>query len=250
MERHDQPTVAPLATFFVDGEVRTGGRVELDASAAHHARVKRLAVGDVIAVTDGAGIRATASIAELRKSSMECDVNQTEIQPRPPALHIRVPVADRDRMLWLAEKATEFGITTWQSVRFRRSMSVSPRGEGSAFAAKLRLRMIAALEQSGGAWLPHLLSDADVRHIAPSKASRSFVLDAGGPPLLGVFDAVTDREPTILFGPEGGIEPDEMAFLQGGGWHRARLASTTLRFETAGIGAIAAVRAAQLLTEI
>jgi 16S rRNA (uracil1498-N3)-methyltransferase len=249
VERHDLPPITPVATFFVDAELHAGGRAQLDASAAHHARVKRLVAGDIIAVTDGAGVRATASITELRKSSVECDVIRVELHARPPALHVRVPVADRDRMLWLAEKATEFGVTTWQSVRFRRSMSVSPRGEGSTFTAKLRLRMIAALEQSGGAWLPHLLPDADLRDVAPA-ASCSFVLDAGGPPLLGVFDPVTGREPIVLVGPEGGIEPDEMAILEGGGWHRARLASTTLRFETAGIGAIAAIRGAQLLTEI
>lgn len=246
MERHDQP---PIATFFASAELRTGRTIALDEAAAHHARVKRLAAGDIIALTDGAGARATASITALRKGSLECEVDRVDTQPPPPSLHLCVPIADRDRMLWLAEKATEFGVTTWQGVRFHRSMSVSPRGEGGAFAAKLRLRMIAALEQSGGAWLPRVLSDADLADIASVDATSSFILDASGPPLLGVFDAAVDREPKLLFGPEGGIEPPELARLQGSGWRRARLASTTLRFETAGIGAIAAIRAAQLLTK-
>jgi 16S rRNA (uracil1498-N3)-methyltransferase len=52
-----------------------------------------------------------------------------------------------------------------------------------------------------------------------------------------------------LLGPEGGIEADELAFLEANGWRPARLASTTLRFETAGIAAIAVIRAAQLISE-
>jgi 16S rRNA U1498 N3-methylase RsmE len=40
-----------------------------------------------------------------------------------------------------------------------------------------------------------------------------------------------------------------MTELEARGWRRARLASTTLRFETAGVAAIAVIRAAQLLTE-
>ena len=38
--------------------------------------------------------------------------------------------------------------------------SVSPRGEGPAFGEKVRARMLSALEQSGGAWLPTILPDA------------------------------------------------------------------------------------------
>jgi 16S rRNA (uracil1498-N3)-methyltransferase len=31
------------------------------------------------------------------------------------------PVADRDRMLWLAEKTVELGLTSWRPVVWRRS---------------------------------------------------------------------------------------------------------------------------------
>jgi 16S rRNA (uracil1498-N3)-methyltransferase len=152
-------------------------------------------------------------------------------------------------MLWLAEKATEFGVTTWQSVRFRRSMSVSPRGEGEPFAAKLRSRMISALEQSGGAWLPVMLPDAEPNAIATQNGSAPIILDATGRPLLSVLHRVANSEPTVLLGPEGGVEADELTLLEANGWRRARLASTTLRFETAGVAAIAVIRAAQLISE-
>ena len=246
MERHDQP---PLATFFSETELGEGRSVNLADDAAHHARVKRLAVGDIIALTNGLGARARASISALRRNALECWVEQVDVQPPPPPLHLRAPIADRDRMLWLAEKATELGITTWQCVRFRRSMSVSPRGEGTAFGGKVRLRMIAALEQSGAVWLPAVLPDVDLDELAPVDASAAFVLDSAGTPLLGVVGEALRAEPTILIGPEGGIEASEMSRLEASGWRRARLASATLRFETAGVAAIAVIRAAQLLKQ-
>jgi 16S rRNA (uracil1498-N3)-methyltransferase len=246
VEHDDRP---PVATFFAGRALHDGTGVELGEDAAHHARVKRLSVGDVILLTDGVGTRALASISALRKHGVECHVGRLDVQRPPPPLHVRVPIADRDRMLWLAEKAAEFGVTTWQGVRFRRSMSVSPRGEGATFAAKLRARMIGALEQSGGAWLPTILPDVELDGITTAAGSHAIVLDVTGRPLLGVLGHVADREPTVLFGPEGGIEPDEMARLHAGGWQSAGLAPTTLRFETAGAAAIAVIRAAQLLSE-
>lgn len=67
-----------------------------------------------------------------------------------------------------------------------------------------------------------------------------------GEPLLHVATLAGDAEPVLLFGPEGGIDSDEREALLRAGWHPARLADTTLRFETAGVAAAAVLRAVQL----
>ena len=148
-------------------------------------------------------------------------------------------------MLLLAEKATELGIATWQSVRFARSTSVSPRGEGSAFADKLRARMIAALEQSGSAWLPQVLEDTTIASIGFSSDEFPIVFDASGDSLASTALHTSTKAPVVLVGPEGGIEPEEMHRLTVAGWQRVCLAPNTLRFETAGIAAIAAIRSSR-----
>ena len=164
MERDDRP---PVATFFVDAIARAGAVATLDDAAAHHARVKRLEVGDAVRLIDGAGhVGVGADCRDCGVARWTCRSSaSTSVAPQP-AIHLRVPIADRDRMLWLAEKATELGVTTWQGVRFRRSASVSPRGEGAAFGEKVRARMMSALEQSGGAWLPAILPDAALSDVA------------------------------------------------------------------------------------
>jgi 16S rRNA (uracil1498-N3)-methyltransferase len=243
VERDDRPAVA---TFFADAAPIVGGVTTLGEDAAHHARVKRIDVGDIVQLTDGRGSMARGSVSALRRGALEVVVDATNELPRPPALHLCVPVADRDRMLWLAEKAAEFGVATWRAVRFRRSMSVSPRGEGTAFSAKIRARMLGALEQSGGAWLPEILPDAPIETLAFAEGVFPIVLDIMGAPILSLLDATgPTKPPMIIFGPEGGIERDELVTLEDRGWRTARLSRNTLRFETAGIAAVGVVRAAQ-----
>jgi len=119
----------------------------------------------------------------------------------------------------------------------------SPRGEGERFAQKVRARMIGAIEQSGGAWLPDIalelsLADALVRSGDTDRAC--FLLERGGRPLLEQRPGAAD----LLLGPEGGIEPSERALIvEEHGWLPASLAETTLRFETAGVVAAGVLRA-------
>jgi 16S rRNA (uracil1498-N3)-methyltransferase len=233
----------PVGTFYSRAPFASGGIVRLSEAAAHHARVKRLAAKDIVRLTNGAGQLAMGAIASLDRSAVDVRVDTVDVIAPAPPIHLRVPVADRDRMLWLAEKATELGVTTWQAVRFRRSMSVSPRGEGGVFADKLQLRMIAALEQSAGAWLPRALPDTTIDALAPVDGTLPIVLDVGGEPLPAILAAHPGAEPTVLVGPEGGIEAEEREALAAHGWLAARLATATLRFETAGIAAVAVVRA-------
>jgi 16S rRNA (uracil1498-N3)-methyltransferase len=243
VERHDR---APVATFFADASFSAGEPVELSESAAHHARVKRLVEGDWVQLTDGVGRRALGAIASMGKKSAVVDVDTVDSIPAPRGIHLRVPVADRDRVLWLAEKATELGIGSWQAVRFRRSASVSPRGEGQSFAEKIRTRMISALEQSGGAWLPSILADLSLEELVGAAHALPILLDVNGVSLQSITRDHEEIEPTILIGPEGGLEGAEVSALIDAGWTRARLASNVLRFETAGVAAVAALRAMEL----
>jgi 16S rRNA (uracil1498-N3)-methyltransferase len=233
---------APVATFFTPTPVASG-ETTLGENAAHHARVKRLDVGDVVRLTDGAGRVGRGAIIGVRRGALDVAVAQVDDVARPSPIHLRAPIGDRDRMLWLAEKATELGVTSWQSVRFKRSASVSPRGEGSAFAEKLRARMTSALEQSGGGWLPAILPEIGVAELSLGARELGIVLDIGGESLPAILRLAKTVEPVILFGPEGGIEQGEIERLIANAWRRARLAATTLRFETAGIAAVAVCRA-------
>ena len=240
MERDD---LAALAGFFSAEPLVRGGVARLGEEAAHHIRVRRLAVGDRVYVANGSGAQATGAIARLGKKDADVSLDAVIESARAPAVHVVVPVADRDRMLWCAEKCVELGATSWRPVFFQRSRSVSPRGEGAAFTARVHGRMTSALVQSHEPWMPDVMPDAsivDAIAALPAGGSR-IVLDISGAPIaLERFAAPV----TIAVGPEGGLEPDELQQLRDASFRPVSLGANVLRFETAVVAALAIARAA------
>lgn len=238
VERSHRPGIA---TFFAaDEPLLPGATISLGESVARHVRAVRYGVGDEIRLVDGAGIRAHAIIVRLSRETVAAQIDAVEEVAPLPAVHAMVPVADRERMLWLAEKAVELGVTSWRPVSWRRSRSVMPRGEGPTFARKVRAKMAGALEQSEGAHLPLLFPEAPPdRAIAAVPDGTRVVLDPGGVPLLDVELSVPV---TLAIGPEGGLEAGELAQLESAAFVRSSLGPGILRFETAAIAAIAIAR--------
>lgn len=243
----EHPDRAPVSTFHAPGA--WGPVVELDEAAAHHASVKRLKLGDVVRLTSGDGRRARATITDLGKHrlSLALDGALVERIAAPSHVELWAPVGDRERMLLLAEKAVELGLSAWRPISYRRSRSVSPRGEGEAFREKLRLRMISALEQSGGAWLPEQFAEMSLDvALQTTGASHGILLDADGEPFTGPSSPFTIHQSPftgqLAVGPEGGLEPEERELFLAAGWRPASLGANVLRFETAAIAALAIVR--------
>lgn len=239
VERADRPAVG---TFYAPGA--WGSVVELGDAPARHATVKRLAAGDAVRLSSGDGRRASGIVTEVAKRHLRIEIaaGSVETVPAAPSVRLWAPVGDRERMLLLAEKAVELGASVWEPIVYRRSRSVSPRGEGDAFREKVRLRMIGALEQSGAAWLPALHAESELEAALRGAADvDGIVLDAGAAPLAALRD-VLHPPVAIALGPEGGLERDERAMFAAAGWRSASLGANVLRFETAGIAALALVR--------
>jgi 16S rRNA (uracil1498-N3)-methyltransferase len=233
-----------VATFFAAEPLVVGGTVTLSDEAAHHIRVARVAVGECVALRDGAGRAAVGTLVKVSRSSALVDVSETSEIPRPALIHLLAPVADRERMLWLAEKVVELGVTSWRPVIWRRSKSVSPRGEGPTFQAKVLARMTSALIQSGGGWLPDMFPEATVeRAISAAPLGTRLLLTQDGEPIAGV---PMHTPITIALGPEGGMEPAERDLFIGAAFLPVKLGSSTLRFETAGMAAVAIAAASQV----
>ncbi|HEX6053363.1 MAG TPA: RsmE family RNA methyltransferase [Gemmatimonadaceae bacterium] len=239
MERDDLASLAGV--FFDERPLVAGDTVHLSEEAAHHMRVRRLEVGARVYLADGAGHHAVGTVTHLAKREASVLVSDVARVARAPDVHLMVPVADRDRMMWLAEKATELGVTSWRPVSWRRSRSVSPRGEGASFAARVAARMQSALLQSRASWLPAIGDDAlpDAAIAALPAGGSRLVLDPGGAPVL---QCRLVAPVTIAVGPEGGLEPDELSTLTAASFHPVSLGANVLRFETAAVAALAIVR--------
>lgn len=109
------------------------------------------------------------------------------------------------------------------------------------FSARVRGRMIAALEQSGGSHLPQIYPDAPLARAlsaVPGGGTR-LVLDPAAPPVFGV---PMQAPITLALGPEGGLEDAEMDELKDAGFIPVSLGPGILRFETAGAAGVAIAR--------
>ena len=244
-----------LATFVTTEPFALGETVTLGEDEARHMRVLRLEVGQPAGLLDGRGTRGLGVLVRLAKRHAAVNVESVSTVEPPPSVHLILPVADRDRMLWLAEKATELAATSWRPVMFKRSKSVNPRGEGTLFQQKVAARMAGALGQSHGAWLPVAYPEATVeRAIAATPDGPRLVLDMAGEPIgLLVAEAIANAREhgagflkpiTLVVGPEGGLESAELEQFKTAGFRPVSLAHTVLRFETAGVAALAVERAA------
>ncbi|MCU0647549.1 MAG: RsmE family RNA methyltransferase [Gemmatimonadaceae bacterium] len=231
-----------IATVVAPEPLVAGTSITLGEEIAHHLRVRRIEVGDRVGLRDGAGTVAEGTLVRLAKGAAVVDCDQVQQLAPPAPVHLLVPVADRDRMLWLAEKVTELGATSWRPVLWRRSRSVASKGEGKTFGARVRARMESALGQSGGAWLPATYPEAPVdRAISalPADGAR-LVLERGHATLA----AVPLAAPVILaIGPEGGFDADELEQLRAAHFVAVGIGPSILRFETAGVAALGIVTA-------
>ena len=114
------------------------------------------------------------------------------------------------------------------------------------FQAKVRARMTSALIQSRGGWLPDIFPEATIeRAVAAAPLGTRLLLAQDGEPIFGV---PMKTPVTIALGPEGGIESTERDTFIGAAFLPVKLVESTLRFETAGVAAVAIAAASLALS--
>ena len=244
-----------LPTFLLSERSRDprGSVVALEGNEARHVRSLRLSTGDDVHLVDGRGGRWRARLTSVGEERAACEVLAED--PAPPALPVIVAfgVASKDRTLWLIEKAVELGALALQPVEFRRSRSVADAGRSAGFWRKAGRRATAALKQCGAARLPDIEPVRDLHEVlgrerrptvegAPAPDGLDVLLARGAADPLGVVlrEEWEGRRPLrLLIGPEGGLESEESEACREAGFRPASLGDRTLRFETAGLAALA-----------
>lgn len=257
---HTETPRRPPLLFVPDARGRSEAEVlSLSEDEARHVRALRLEESSLVRLADGAGGLWSARLRGVDGRCVSC-VLEERLEAKPPLpVELAFGVANKSHTLWLVEKATEFGVASLWPVEFSRSRSVADAARSPSFWRKAERRSISSMKQSGGAWLPRfepprelpalLDSLADARAKEASGADGGVdrvLLDQSGDPLGEVVEAWQGRSSlTLLVGPEGGVTDAEKASVLGCGFRPARLGPLILRFETAGIAAVA-VAAQQL----
>jgi len=240
---------APL--FFADVEklraATVGAHVVLDgAEGRHAATVKRLAVGERIVLSDGAGLRCEAEISAVTVNSVDARVLSAVAEPRPrPWLTVVQALAKGERDERAVETMTEVGvdaIVPWQASR---SIVRWDSARAGKHVERWRTTAREAAKQSRRSWIPQISEvekTADVvARLRASSVAGVVLHEAATRPLSQLRTDVD--EIVLIVGPEGGIADDELAAFANAGATPYRLGPSVLRTSTAGTVAAAVLLA-------
>ncbi len=232
--------------FFVD-EIRRGAAELTGPDAEHLVRVLRVEPGQIFELSDNRDLYL-AEIEVARKSNVTFRILEKFPAPEAEAELILAPALFKfDRFEWLIEKATELGVFAvhpWEAVRTERGLAQA------AVKRRSRWEKIGqeSSQQSRRARLPRIEPVVRLLKILDLDVSVRLLLDedTSAPAILEVLPMErksTDRV-ALLLGPEGGWTEDERNRALAAGWVACSLGPTVLRAETAGIAALAILRAA------
>jgi 16S rRNA (uracil1498-N3)-methyltransferase len=224
-----------MIVLVPSGTARAGTSVPLEEEESHHLRVRRAEPGESVTLRDGAGLDGSG-VLEASGRSWSVRVTAAVQRPRPPGLTLAVGGGDRERFLWLVEKAAELGVSRVVPLETERTAGVATR-VGGAHRDKLARRALEATKQSGACWSPEIgAPEPFAGFIAQAHSGTLWLTDGeGAPPEVGT------GEVTVLVGPEGGFTPAERAAAAAAGWTPVSLGPNVLRYETAAIAAAAHV---------
>jgi len=207
-----------------------------EQESVHVVKVLRLKEGDAITVTNGNDIIVSAQItkADHRKCGYKI-IEEQKLNKRSDAtIHIAIsPTKNIERMEWLVEKCTEFGVDAFSFILTEHSE------RKNLPVAKLEKTSFAAIKQSGQPFLPQF-SD-----LVPFNTFIQSDLSGYEFKLIACLDE--DPKPTILqlvppgkaclvlIGPEGDFTAQEVEKAVEKGFVKISLGNSILRTETAAI---------------
>lgn len=220
---------------------RSGDRVALSGPECRHAvAVKRIAVGERIALVDVAGFRAEVVVTAVSgKDFLEATVATVGQVPEPsPRVVVVQAIPKSERAELAVDLATQAGadeIIVWSAARCvaRWDAKKIPKA-----LAKLQSAATAAAKQSRRARVPQVrgpLSTAEVAELLAGQ--QAYVLHEAA--AVSIKEVALDAETVYLvIGPEGGIGGEELDAL---GAQAVRLGPEVLRTASAAMVALAAI---------
>jgi 16S rRNA (uracil1498-N3)-methyltransferase len=225
-----------------------GDRVQLESDrftltgpeGRHATTVRRLAVGELVDVTDGDGLLARCEVVGVRSGELDLAVIARDTEPEPACRVVVVQaILKGDRGELAVELMTEVGVD--EIVPWAAQRCVARWRPDRQDKALVRWRSTAreAAKQSRRARLPAVTEQVETagvlaRVAGAAQAGLALLLDPAAERRLAGIVLPRDGEIVLIVGPEGGISEGETAELVAGGALPVRLGPSVLRGSTAG----------------
>ncbi|MGB0100098.1 MAG: 16S rRNA (uracil(1498)-N(3))-methyltransferase [Nocardioides sp.] len=228
----------------LDG-VAVGDEVTVTGDEAHHAvAVRRLRVGEQVALTDGSGVSVRGSVSSTGKRVFAVTVDEVDRhEPASPEIVVVQAIPKGDRGELAVEVLTEIGVG--EIVPWAASRSVAVWKGERAVKSLNRWRSTAreAAKQARRSWFPTVgdLASTDEVLARIADAELTVVLHEGATASLAALDVPPAGRIVVVVGPEGGLSDGEVEAFVAAGAISVRLGAEVLRTSTAGVAAVAAL---------
>ena len=243
---HSDPFMR-LTRCYVPATLHAGDTLSLpDSTSSHIGRVLRARVGESLTLFDGRGGEYGAQILTIDRRSVRVRIGEHRGVERESPLRVTLlqALARAERMDFVIQKATELGVAAIIVVPAERSV-VRLDAQGLRKRCEhWRAVAISACEQCGRNRIPTIESVRDLATACarvPSDDCRVLLAPEAAHTLLALIAPSTGV--SLLIGPEGGFDPEELTLAMQHGFQSARLGPRVLRAETAPLAALAVIQA-------
>ena len=236
-----------MPRFFVPKQEIGSSFLVLTGENAAHAKVLRLKNGDDVTVCDGEGTDYTCTVSDVAAGQVSLVVRSADPSQSEPkvACSVYMAFAKADKFEHVIQKATELGAT--ELICFPSARCVSKPDEKSLSKKLERWQKIAAsaAEQSRRGRIPRVIALSSYAE-ALSRAAEAdlavcFYENEDHLTFRAAIETAPFRTASILTGPEGGFEPEEISQAASAGLKICTLGSRILRCETAPLCALSAL---------
>lgn len=239
-----------MQQYFIKGNPQSPLVVTDKDTAKHMFSVMRLKEGDQVTLVFDDGVKRLAQVLDPSQQSLEILGELADNTELPVQVTIASGFPKGDKLEFITQKATELGVSAiWA---FPADWSVA-KWDGKKLAKKSeKLEKIAqgAAEQSKRNRIPEVeLFDKKADFLAQLDQFNTIVVayeeaakEGEAAALVRVLSGLAAGAKVLfIFGPEGGLSPDEIVAFRQAGAVSAGLGPRILRAETAPLYALSAV---------
>lgn len=235
------PALSMTPRLYIPLPLEARSRVVLPDGPAHKVReVLRARTGAQLTVFDGRGGEYPGILTRCQRDCVEVELGDRQPVVRESALEITLAqgISRGERMDYTLQKAVELGVTRIVPVTASRSQVKLDGDRAARRLAHWQGIIVHACEQSGRDRLP-LLDDLQSlpEFAGADRAAVRLTLAPGARAPLAACGRGA-RSFSLVIGPEGGLDPREIALLEAAAYQPVRLGPRILRTETAALVAL------------